>query len=188
MAMKPIPDADTLRQLLSYDPETGEFRWKERTPAMFKNGAKYRPESLCKRWNTAHSGKIANTVSVKGYAIVIIWKQRLFAHRVIWKMMTGADPCGEVDHINGTRTDNRWVNLRDVPRVVNARNQRRHSRNKSGITGVRFREEMGKWTANIRYNNRQIYLGCYTTKEEAAAARAGAERALGYHPNHGRRA
>lgn len=37
--------------------------------------------------------------------------------------MTGDWPTQEVDHINRNKTDNRWYNLRDVPRSVNQKNR-----------------------------------------------------------------
>lgn len=45
------------------------------------------------------------------------------AHRLIWKIHTGRDPVGLIDHINGVRYDNRIENLRDVPIHVNNLNR-----------------------------------------------------------------
>lgn len=50
------------------------------------------------------------------------------------------------------------------------------SDNKSGVTGV-F-SHSAKYEAQIRVDGKAIYLGCYSTLEEAAAARRGAEKVL----------
>jgi hypothetical protein len=101
--------------------------------------------------------------------------------------MTGEMPKGQVDHINGDRADNRWENLRDVPKLLNALNQKRHSTNKSGVTGVRFAAHTNKWMAYIGHDNRMHHLGVFDTLEEAAEARWEAEEQLGFHESHGRR-
>ena len=46
--------------------------------------------------------------------------------------------------------------------------------NTSGVHGVRFRKDTGRWAAGIKVNQKNISLGCYGTREEAAAARAAA--------------
>ena len=43
-------------------------------------------------------------------------------HRLIWKVVTGQEPKGYIDHINGVRDDNRFENLRDVSPQGNALN------------------------------------------------------------------
>ena len=187
MADKTIPSADFLRQIFDYNPETGELRWKPKTPDMFNDGGwwKYRPEEQCKRWNARRGNKIATRNEQQGYATVFVSGRLMKAHRVIWCMMTGEFPKGQIDHINGIRDDNRWSNLRDVPKIVNALNQRRHRTNKSGVTGVRYMKHTGKYGAYIGHNNKIRHLGSFSSFDDAVAARLKAEKELGYHPNHG---
>ena len=53
-------------------------------------------------------------------------KDSLFAaHRIIYVLMTGEQP-NVIDHINGLKHDNRWVNLRNGTRSDNQNNQRSH--------------------------------------------------------------
>jgi hypothetical protein len=56
------------------------------------------------------------------------WKIKVGTHtynrsRVMWKLHTGHDPLGVIDHRNGDRTDDRFENLRDVVSGQNARNK-----------------------------------------------------------------
>lgn len=53
---------------------------------------------------------------------------------------------------------------------------RKRKNNKSGRTGVMFRNDTKKWTAEITIGYEKIKLGCYDKKEEAIKAREEAER------------
>lgn len=54
----------------------------------------------------------------KSGALVMWWDGKLiYAHRLIWELMTGAPPAGQIRHINGNRSDNRWDNLELVRQV-----------------------------------------------------------------------
>lgn len=84
--------------------------------------------------------------------------------------MTGAWPTHEIDHINGKRTDNRTVNLRDVPRLVNQQNVRRaHRDSKLGVLGV-TPDRRGGFRAQITINKRLHFIGYFDTIEEAHSA------------------
>jgi hypothetical protein len=77
----------------------------------------------------------------------------------------------EIDHINGIPYDNRRENLRTVNHSQNMMNKRKSKNHKSSIyKGVSWHKQAGKWTANITFNRNQIYLGCFTSEEEAALA------------------
>lgn len=80
-----------------------------------------------------------------------------------------------IDHINGNTLDNRRSNLRVVKNSTNIRNGRVRSNNTSGVTGVRLREDRGKWEARIRVDYSIKVLGLFKTKSEAVRARKRAE-------------
>lgn len=143
--------AETLRARVNYDLHTGLF-----THAVSGRGYT--------------TGKVAGTRSERGYVLVRVNYIQYRAHRLAWLHVTGEWPSGEVDHINGRRDDNRWLNLRVVTRMENAHNQRRaHARNKSGgFLGVVA--SRGKWRARIRAEGRDIGLGTFNTPEEAHEA------------------
>lgn len=67
-------------------------------------------------------GFICGRIDASGYRRINISSVDWAEHRLIWKVVTGEDPQGVIDHINGIRDDNRFENLRDVPPSVNAMN------------------------------------------------------------------
>jgi len=97
---------------------------------------------------------------------------QVLLHRYIMKPPSGYI----VDHINRNKRDNRRENLRLANKSLNAFNSKIYKNNKSGVTGVYFRKNTKKWTAEIKVNYRKICLGCYETKEEAINARKKAEQ------------
>jgi hypothetical protein len=77
-----------------------------------------------------------------------------------------------VDHVDCNGLNNRRANLRAASRSGNSRNVSTPSHNTSGIKGVSFDTARGKWRAQIRANDKIIFLGRFATEEEAAQAYA----------------
>lgn len=97
-----------------------------------------------------------------GYVTVRIGPKRVSAHRLAWMLHYGCWPAGQVDHINGVRTDNRIANLRIVDAVTNAENRKRaNSNSKSGYLGVSWSAQSRKWIAQINSKGRRVYLGSF---------------------------
>ena len=105
------------------------------------------------------------------------------AHRLAWLYVYGCWP-DEIDHINQIRDDNRIANLRSVDRTTNCQNASRQ-KSESGVTGL-VKRYTGKWEARIQVNKKYIYLGIFSTKSEAIAARKAANVKYGFHENHGK--
>lgn len=174
MRYKKLPPQEYLRQRFDYDPETGDVTWK---PWLDKLG----------RPNTKTVGKTVGTLQSNGYRTVILDEyKKLWLHRVIWKWVHGADPDGEIDHIDHNRVNNRLSNLRVVERRTNTRNQSLHARSTSGVTGISWDEKNQKWRAHIAVDGRFKCLGRYVRKEHAEMARDRANKKYGYHENHGK--
>lgn len=76
----------------------------------------------------------------------------------------------EVDHINGNPLDNRRANLRVCTHAENTRNQIPRKGNASGLKGVYWHKETGKWRALIKAGGRSVSLGLFKTKEQAHQA------------------
>lgn len=183
---KELPSKEELDKLLRYEPKTGLLFWRKRTEDMFTDGG-HSAAHTCAKWNSRFAGREALTKVNIGYRCGRLNYQYVLAHRVIWKMMTGADPI-EVDHIDGDRSNNRWTNFREVTSSGNNRNSSRRSDNTSGVVGVFWNKQRGKWMAITALHGKQQYLGLFTSFDEAVAARKAAEVEHGFHPNHGREA
>ena len=176
MANRPIPSPDVVRQLLTYEPDTGKLFWKPRFPEQFSDG-RHSPERMAAWWNARFADKEAFTpINSKGYHTGAIWGKMLLAHRVAWVIAHGYWPEHFLDHINGIRSDNRLCNLREATNAENLRNRGVQKDSESGIKGVRFDRRYGRWQARITVERRQKHLGYYDTPEAAAAAYAEAAR------------
>ena len=53
-----------------------------------------------------------------------------------------------------------------------------NDKNTSGVEGVNFRKDTGKWTVYINKDGTRYRFGCYNTKEEAILVRREAEITL----------
>jgi hypothetical protein len=147
-----MTDIELMRSLLSYEPETGEFRW------------------FCDRSNIK-AGSIAGWINNKGYRLIRIGARCVPAHRIAWAMTFGEYPSKQIDHIDGDRSNNRLSNLRLATLMENCRNRKLGKRNRLGFKGIVFVKESGLYTAHIRAeNSRMLHIGCFETPEEAAHA------------------
>lgn len=142
-----------LREYISYDPETGIFRWaKPRQKIVVGNEAGY---------NDPH-----------GYREIRFREWRVPAHRLAWMLVHGAIPDEmQVDHINGIRNDNRIENLRLVTHMGNCENKHQAmSNSKSGLLGASWCKVMKRWVATIKYDGKKHVIGYFDDPHEAHAA------------------
>jgi hypothetical protein len=156
--MVSLPSAERLNRLLKYDRETGKMYWRERGPGVNKD--------------------MLAGISSRGYIVVRIDGILFRAHRIIWKMVTGREPLDQIDHVDGDRANNSWLNLREADNSENNRNRGLQSNNTSGFKGVSFDPHPStpnKWRARIKIHGRTINLGRFSSPEGAAAARAAAQ-------------
>lgn len=171
---------EMIDSLLSYDPETGIFVWKNRERELFKSQRSFA------QWNDKYSGKIAGTKKKdSGYIIISVFKNLVRAHHLAWIIQYGTKPTGEIDHINGNRDDNRILNLRDITKAENAKNKCLSKRNKTGFHGISLHKN-GKYRVKAMALNTQKHLGYFKDINDAVLARKEFEAANGYHINHGR--
>jgi len=174
---KHLPSPEMLRKLVEYHPKTGYFFWKERRVT----------SRFVQSWNKKYAGQRAFiTDNGNGYLLGRVDGKHMYAHRAAWAISYGAWPTDQIDHINGEKTDNRIDNLREVTNAENSRNSKKYANNRTGATGVHWRKNKSKWTADIRVNYKVIHLGTFDTFEEAKRAREAANAKYGFHENHGR--
>ena len=157
---------ERLKELLHYDPDTGVFTWK-----MPVRGR--------------HVGSVAGGLSSNGYVRIKIDGAYYRAHRLAFLYVNGSFPPAYVDHLDHSRTNNRWSNLRPATGSENQKNTRIRSDNTSGFKGVHYDASSGAWMASAMLNSKTHYLGLYPTPEAASAAyQAFARKHHGefYHP------
>lgn len=143
-----LPCLEELDKLFIYDPK-GVLRYKGRT----------------KRWEGVSVGVLNST----GYVYTRIKEGRFQVHRLIWKLCKRRDPAGDIDHVNGIRSDNRVENLREATGYQNAANQKRRE-GKALSKGVSFRRDTKKYRAILCHKGTYHRLGNFTTEAAAAAA------------------
>ena len=81
----------------------------------------------------------------------------------------------DVDHINHDLLDNRKSNLRVTTKSQNQMNNKLAKNNTSGVTGVSYCKESGKWVSYIHLYNKRITLGYFIDFDDAVKARLNAE-------------
>lgn len=150
-------NTDNLIDLFCYDPLTGLIYWK----ANGKGRVKKRP---------------AGTLLKSGYIGICVGKKRFQAHRIAWIVFYGKEPVDQIDHINGIKTDNRIINLREATNSQNGKNLSLSKRNKSGTKGVCFEKFTKSWRSYIKVNGKYINLGRFKTINDAIIARQNAEK------------
>jgi len=152
-------DPDFVRENMGYDPETGLLTWKVR-----KQGRVL--------------GKPIGKFDKDGYLVVSYSengrkdgrKKRFCVHRIIWVWVHGKEPEDQLDHINGNKSDNRLCNLREADTKQNMRNVGKQAHNTSGLKGVSWHKLRNKWRADIKVDQKQVFLGLYDCIAAASLA------------------
>lgn len=163
-AFERLPCRDDVSAALDYDPLTGLFKWKVR-----------------RSWRVL-AGDEAGNVCPRGYRRIAFNRVQIGAHRLAWLLVHRAWPEFDIDHIDGNRANNAISNLRDVPNVVNAQNQRRPRKAKQdplplGVCVIGARKNK-RFKAQIVAFGVKHHLGMFYTAEEAHAAYVQAKRRL----------
>lgn len=129
------------RQLFRYDPSTGVL---------------YRRHA---------SGERVGAAKSNGYLVVSVRAKNYQVHRLIWLMVHGKWPDGDIDHINRIKTDNRITNLRDVSHQANMRNIARAK--KLALVGPV--PDGGKWSVILPHYLGERREGPFDSHAEAHA-------------------
>ena len=142
-------DLNRLRQLLLYDPATGEWRW------------------LVHRNCNARAGDVAGTINSKGYRVIHVDHRVYKSSRLAWLYMTGQMPV-RVDHRNRNKTDDTWTNLRLCTQSQNVANHPRR-----GVT-----MEGKRYVAIVKKDGKRVYRVSFPTFDEARAAYVAAKQRI----------
>ena len=149
-------DAEYLRSILKYDPDTGAWTW------------------LIHKWKN-RIGSIAGSIYAGGYRVIVINRKHYTSAELAWLYMTGTWSNDTVDHKNRNKLDDRWDNFREATHSQQGHNVDLSPRNTSGVTGVRWSEPNKKWIVTVHQNT---IVGYFATKEEAIKARQKAEEEI----------
>ena len=113
---------------------------------------------LKKGWN-----EVKGCINYYGYLVIRINGKNILKHRIIAYAFLGLDINNskqQIDHIDRNKLNNNMNNLRIVTSQENMFNRNAKGYNKKGK----------KYQANIKINNKTIYLGTFDTEEEARNA------------------
>lgn len=137
-----------LRDLLSYDPDTGEFVWLKIKNHQSKDGKPGR-------------------VNGHGYREIRVQGNLYKASQLAWALHFGRWPKNDVDHKNRIRGDDRIKNLRSATKGQNALNKKPRTVTTSKFKGVSM-DRTGRYCSRITIKGRQIWLGYFDCEIEAA--------------------
>lgn len=143
---------ELLKQLLHYDPDTGEFTWVNPL-------------------GRVAAGSKAGSTRKDGYVVIKIHSLSFKAHRLAHLYMTGAWPISG-DHEDRNPGNNRWYNIRPSTHAQNCRN--RVFQNATGFQCV-GQERSGRFRARVKVGGVRKHLGQFNTAEDAARAVAAAK-------------
>ena len=142
---KHLPTLDRLKELFWYCPVSGDLYNKQRG---------------------------LGRVTLKTQRYKVCWVDGKFhmQHRVAWKLMTGEDPPGEVDHIDRNSFNNKWLNLKVTDRSGNCLNTSTRKDNSLGERCIHIHKPSGKFVVQVQRKGQRCcaYL---ETLEEAVELR-----------------
>lgn len=150
-------DAERVRELFNYDPETGIIECK-----------------ISRR--KARAGSIAGKLTWHGYLRTEVEGKKYYNHLLAWLFVHGEWPPDEIDHIDRDKTNNRISNLRLATHAQNKRNSPGRRKTLKGA----YRRSNGSWRSQLRYDGALLELGTFKTEQEAHEAyKRTAERLYG---------
>ncbi len=145
--------AERLREVLHYDPKTGDFHW------------------LIDASTRVKTGDLAGRINSNGYRQIKFEGISYYAHRLAWLYVHGVFPENITDHRSLTRSDNRIENIRPCTYGENAENRPRRTGAKY-LRGAHRLRGRTKWVSYIgtQGGGGCDYLGTFGTEIEAHEA------------------
>ena len=177
-------DFKYINECFTADFENGVLYWGERPRHHFHSNAAFL------RWNGMFPGKevgclfpcrggkrFYKNVKLKPYGT-------LYIHRIMYLLYHEVDAGDILDHFDGDGLNNSISNIRPANHTLNARNRLMKFSNKSGISGVWWREDKQVWVVTVGNKPKQKTK---TTSDffEACCIRKSWELDLSYTERHG---
>lgn len=147
----------------------GEFPTLDQLRVLFKYDSMTGIVSRAVQMRAQYPGEVGNLNRRTGYLTINICNKKIRVHRLAYALYHGQWP-DQIDHVNGIKTDNRIINLRECTSLENKRNAGIGVANKSGFKGVYKRRRDGLFIAAINVCGKQKFLGSYKDAIEAARA------------------
>lgn len=136
-----------IEDLITYNPDTGEFKWLEYMSSRAKQGW-FQSKIVSDGKKTYRKRE---RIGIKG--------QRYQPSRLAWYLMKGYWPLF-IDHINRDATDNRFSNLREVPT---------NSDNCQNKIGKGYYKVGDKYRVVFDIDKKSTHFGYFDTEKEARA-------------------
>ena len=143
---------ERLKEILHYDPETGEWRW------------------LITKGSKVVAGQIGGYIHEHGYRHIRINNVAYKSSRLAWLYMTGQWPERTVDHKDTYQSNDKWTNLRLANNSQQMWNMGLSRRNTSGYKRVYPDKRTGRWYSSIYDDDKRIFLGSFSTAAKAHEA------------------
>jgi hypothetical protein len=121
-------------------------------------------------WKCKARRMTTNANHPEGYCSVKINGKSLLAHQVLYMLYYNRPILDkmDIDHINGHKNDNSMHNLREISHRLNCTNT---ARNRGGkLPGTCYIKEKRKWRSNLQVNRRTVFIGYYSSEQEAHEA------------------
>ncbi len=138
-----------LKNILSYDPEMGQFTWINPS-------------------NKRMTGKRAGSVNSAGRRHIKIGSKYYKEHRLAWLYVHGYMPVEDIDHIDRNPLNNRIHNLRRATKTQNCYNREKPNRGRNPAKGVCLEPRSGNWVSYGSYQKKRIHIGTFESMELAA--------------------
>lgn len=155
-AKEALLTASRLREVLTYDLLSGEFR------RVVSRGR-------------ASRGDIAGAKDKRGYTRISVDNSDYLAHRLAWLYVHGEWPEFDIDHRDGVESNNAFKNLRPATHQQNMQNQKIRKNNRSRYPGVWYSEKRKKFHVSIKTLGKKIHVGSFVQFDDAVEARKAAK-------------
>jgi len=111
------------------------------------------------------------------YSSLSINGRKIKRSRIVFALIHGRWPSGQIDHINGNSLDDRPSNLREATQTQNAWNHKKRTKRSPMPMGVR-QIPSGRYLARIACNKTKYALGIFDDVRDAEAAYQSARHRL----------